>query len=238
MSSRADHDHTDHDHTDHAQTDPAHTDHAHTDGDIDLARQLSAIDASSGLDHARATLAARAQAEGTLDVAYRVVDSPIGSLLVAASTVGVVRVAFEVEDHDLVLAELAERVSPRLLHAPARSDDVARQLERYFAGELRDFEVALDLQLVSGFRRRVVEHLVEIPYGRTASYGSVAADLGNAGASRAVGSACSHNPVPVLLPCHRVVRSDGSIGQYLGGSDAKVALLELESAGTGRLPLG
>ncbi|MFN7150925.1 MAG: methylated-DNA--[protein]-cysteine S-methyltransferase [Microthrixaceae bacterium] len=205
------------------------------DGTEDLERRLSAIDApSSALDDARATLVARADDDGTLDVAYRVVDSPIGSLLVAASTTGVVRVAFEVEDHDRVLDELAQTVSPRLLHAPGRTDDVARQLERYFAGQLHEFDVAVDLQLVSGFRRRVVEHLVDIPYGRTASYGSVAAGLGNAGASRAVGSACSHNPVPVLLPCHRVVRSDGSIGQYLGGSDAKVRLLELESAGNGR----
>ena len=197
----------------------------------DLQHRLSAIDtAPSSLEVARARLTARAEEEGTLDLAYRVVDSPIGALLVAASSAGVVRVAFEVEDHDRVLDELAGTVSPRVLHAPARTDDVARQLERYFAGELEHFDVAVDLQLVSGFRRRVVEHLVDIPYGHTASYGAVAAGLGNAGASRAVGSACSHNPVPVLVPCHRVVRSDGSVGQYLGGTDAKVTLLELESA--------
>jgi methylated-DNA-[protein]-cysteine S-methyltransferase len=210
-----------------------------TDETQDLQRRLSATGTPpSSLEGARARLAARAQEEGTLDLAYRVVDSPIGALLVAASPAGVVRVAFEVEDHERVLDELADSVSPRVLHAPARTDDVARQLERYFAGELQHFDVAVDLQLVNGFRRRVVEHLVDIPYGRTASYGAVAAGLGNAGASRAVGSACSHNPVPVLLPCHRVVRSDGSIGQYLGGTDAKVTLLELESAGGGRLPLG
>jgi methylated-DNA-[protein]-cysteine S-methyltransferase len=202
-----------------------------TDDPEDLQRRLSAIGSpSSSLEEARATLVVRAEEDGTLDVAYRVVDSPIGALLVAASTAGVVRVAFEVEDHERVLDELADSVSPRVLHAPARTDDVARQLERYFAGELQHFDVAVDLQLVGGFRRRVVEHLAGIPYGRTASYGAVAAGLGNAGASRAVGSACSHNPVPVLLPCHRVVRSDGSIGQYLGGTDAKVALLELESS--------
>ncbi len=201
----------------------------------DLQRRLGAIDPPlAALDAARATLGARADADGALDLAYRVVDSPIGALLVAASAGGVVRVAFECEDHDRVLEELADSVGTRVLRTPARTDHVARQLERYFDGELHEFDVALDLQLVSGFRRQVVEHLVEIPYGRTASYGSVAAGLGNAGASRAVGSACSHNPVPVLLPCHRVVRSDGAIGQYLGGTEAKVQLLELES---GRSPL-
>jgi methylated-DNA-[protein]-cysteine S-methyltransferase len=202
------------------------------DSTTDLERRLGAIGSpAAALDAARAALASRADADGSLEVAYRVVDSPIGALLVASSAAGVVRVAFEVEGHDRVLDELAATVSPRVLHAPARTDHVARQLEQYFSGERTGFDVALDLQLVSGFRRQVVEHLVEIPYGRTASYGSVAAGLGNAGASRAVGSACSHNPVPVLLPCHRVVRSDGSIGQYLGGTDAKVLLLQLESGG-------
>lgn len=196
----------------------------------DLERRLATIELpSAALRDARAALAARADADGVLDLAYRVVDSPIGALLVAASASGVVRIAFEVEGHDRVLDELAESVSSRVLHAPARTDDVARQLEQYFAGDRRGFDVDVDLQLVGGFRRQVIEHLVEIPYGRTASYGSVAQGLGNAGASRAVGSACSHNPVPVVLPCHRVVRSDGSIGQYLGGTEAKVLLLELES---------
>lgn len=199
----------------------------------DLERRLATIEPpSAALRDARATLATRADADGVLDLAYRVVDSPIGALLVAASAGGVVRIAFEVEDHDRVLDELADTVSPRVLHAPARTDDVARQLEQYFAGDRRGFDVGVDLQLVGGFRRQVIEHLVEIPYGRTASYGSVAKGLGNAGASRAVGSACSHNPVPVVLPCHRVVRSDGSIGQYLGGTEAKVLLLELESGGS------
>lgn len=202
------------------------------DSTEDLQRRLATIDGpSAALAAARSTLIARADDDGVLDLAYRVVDSPVGSLLVAASTAGVVRVAFEVEDHDRVLDELAGTVSPRVLHAPARTDEVARQLERYFAGELHEFDVAVDLRLVRGFRRRVVEHLAEIPYGRTASYGAVAVEVGNAGASRAVGSACSHNPVPVLVPCHRVVRSDGSIGHYLGGTDAKVTLLALESSG-------
>ena len=178
--------------------------------------------------HAR--LAERAEQEAVLDLAYRVVDSPIGPLLVAASPVGLVRVAFEREGHDAVLDQLAGQVSPRIMKMPARTDDVARQLDEYFAGRRHAFDVPLDLQLVSGFRRTVISHLPDIAYGSTASYKTVAAMAGNPTAVRAVGSACSHNPIPVVVPCHRVVRSDGSIGNYLGGVDAKAALIALESA--------
>ena len=168
--------------------------------------------------------------EGILDLTYRSVDSPVGELLLVASPDGLVRVAFEREGHDAVLARLAAEVSPRILRSGRRTDEAARQLEQYFEGRRRDFRVPVDLRLVHGFRRKVVEHLQEIPYGRTESYAAVATAAGNPAAVRAVGSACSHNPVPVVVPCHRVVRSDGSIGQYLGGADAKVALLALESA--------
>jgi methylated-DNA-[protein]-cysteine S-methyltransferase len=168
--------------------------------------------------------------DGLLDVAYRTVDSPIGPLLLAGTGEGLVRVAFEGEGHDDVLARLATTVSPRILHAPARLDDVARQLEEYFAGRRRAFEVAVDLRLVHGFRRAVLDHLRDIGYGRTETYAAVARAAGSPAAVRAAGSACAHNPVPVVVPCHRVVRSDGSIGQYLGGVEAKAALLALEGA--------
>jgi methylated-DNA-[protein]-cysteine S-methyltransferase len=177
-----------------------------------------------------ARVADRAMADGTLDLAVRTVDSPFGALLVAVTPLGVVRVAFALEDHDEVLADLARRVSPRILETSRRTDEVARELAEYFDGQRRSFDLAIDLRLVGGFRRRVVEALDRIPYGSTRTYGALAATLDSPRAVRAVGSACAHNPVPVILPCHRVVRSDGTIGDYLGGTDAKRALLDLESA--------
>ena len=158
------------------------------------------------------------------------VDSPLGALLLAATPDGVVRVAFASEGHDDVLAALATAISPRILAAPARLDPVARQLDEYFAGRRRTFDVAVDLQLASGFRRSVLQHLREIPYGATESYAAVARAAGSPNAVRAAGSACATNPVPVVVPCHRVVRSDGSIGQYRGGVAAKRTLLALEAA--------
>ena len=166
-----------------------------------------------------------------LDVAYRTVDSPVGTLLLAATTVGLVRVAYAVEDHDAVLAVLADSVSPRVLRSPARLDNAARQLDEYFAKRRTAFEVPVDLRLAEGFRRGVIEHLREIGYGSRESYAEVAAAVGNPRAVRAVGTACAHNPLPVVIPCHRVVRSDGSTGQYVGGPAAKSTLLDLEAAG-------
>lgn len=178
--------------------------------------------------HRRLDLAA--ERAGLLDVAYRIVDSPIGSLLLAATDEGLVRVAFAVEGHDAVLSSLATTISPRILEAPARLDAAARQLAEYFAGRRRRFELAIDLRLAKGFRRSVLEHLGAIAYGTTASYATVAAAAGSPAAVRAVGTACARNPLPVVLPCHRVVRSDGSPGGYLGGPAAKQALLRLEHA--------
>lgn len=168
--------------------------------------------------------------DGVLDVAYRTIDTPVGTLLLAATPVGLVRVAYEIEGHDAVLAGLAAAVSPRVLRAPARLDEVARQIDEYFAKRRTDFDVAVDLRLADGFRRSVIEHLRDIGYGHRESYATVAAAVGNPQAVRAVGSACAHNPLPVVIPCHRVVRSDGSTGQYVGGPLAKSALLQLEAA--------
>lgn len=193
-----------------------------------LSAALPAVD-----DEARrrlsARLAAAADDAGLLDVAYRTVDTPVGRLLLAATDRGLVRVAYALEDHDAVLARLAEQLSPRVLHAPPRLDSVAVQLEEYFAGRRTTFDLPLDRSLSAGFRRTVLEHLPEIAYGSTASYARLAAVVGNPKAVRAVGTACATNPLPVVVPCHRVVRSDGSIGQYLGGTDAKRALLALEA---------
>jgi len=178
--------------------------------------------------HAR-LIAAAAEA-GILDVAYCTIDSPVGPLLLAATDDGLVRVAYAVEDHDAVLGQLADRVSPRVLRAPARLDAVAREIDEYFAGRRHAFDVTLDLRLAQGFRRTVLSHLPEITYGMTASYATIAAASGNPTAVRAVGTACARNPLPIILPCHRVIRSDGVIGQYIGGQAAKRALLTLESA--------
>jgi methylated-DNA-[protein]-cysteine S-methyltransferase len=183
-------------------------------------------DASRRL-HAR--LVAAAADSGLLDVAYRTVDSPVGALLLAATDEGVVRVAFDCENHDDVLAALADRVSPRILRAPARLDTVAHQLDEYFAGRRAVFDVALDFRLSAGFRRTVLEQLRAIGYGKTASYAEVAAQAGNPKAVRAVGTACALNPLPLVVPCHRVVRSDGAAGNYRGGAQAKLTLLALEA---------
>jgi methylated-DNA-[protein]-cysteine S-methyltransferase len=174
-------------------------------------------------------LVAAAEADLLLDVAYRTVDSPVGTLLLAATKQGLVRVAYEIENHDQVLHVLSERVSPRILRAPRRLDQVARQLAEYFAGERRDFVLPLDFRLAHGFRREVLARLLMIDYGSTESYSKVAAATGHPGAVRAVGTACATNPMPVIVPCHRVLRSDGTLGGYIGGLQIKAALLSLEA---------
>ncbi|MDX1872022.1 methylated-DNA--[protein]-cysteine S-methyltransferase [Mycolicibacterium sp. 120266] len=175
-------------------------------------------------------LAAAAQRDAVLDIAYRVVDSPVGPLLIAATEVGLLRVAYASEGHDAVLQRLADKVSPRILLAPDRLDTAARELDEYFAGVRRAFDMPLDWRLSAGFRNTVLRHLPQIGYGRTASYAAVAELAGNPRAVRAVGTACATNPLPVVVPCHRVVRSDGAMGGYLGGPQAKRLLLDLEAA--------
>jgi methylated-DNA-[protein]-cysteine S-methyltransferase len=170
-----------------------------------------------------------AQAGDLLDIAYRTVDSAVGPLLLAATPRGMLRVAFANEDHDSVLQNLAERVSPRVLEAPTRLDPVVRQLDEYFTGRRNSFDVALDWSLSQGFRRTVLEHLnAEIGYGATVSYATLARLSGSPKAVRAVGTACATNPIPIFVPCHRVIRSDGTAGAYRGGPAAKRVLLDLE----------
>jgi methylated-DNA-[protein]-cysteine S-methyltransferase len=176
-------------------------------------------------------LVAAADADQLLDVAYRTIDSPIGTLLLAATDQGLVRVAYQLEHHDQVLQTLAQRVSPRILYAPRRLDQVARQLAEYFEGERREFVLPLDFRLAHGYRREVLSRLRMINYGRTESYSQVAAATGHPRAVRAVGTACATNPLPVIVPCHRVLRSDGKLGGYIGGLQTKAALLSLEAGG-------
>jgi methylated-DNA-[protein]-cysteine S-methyltransferase len=175
-------------------------------------------------------LEAAAVGDDAPDVHYRTVDSPLGPLLVAATEAGIVRVAFDREGLDAVLQSLADRVGPRVLRTPKRLDPVAKELDEYFAGSRRAFDVPLDLRLARGFRLAALERLREVGYGHTVSYAALAAAAGRPAAVRATGTACATNPLPLLVPCHRVVRSDGSVGAYLGGPEAKLRLLALEGA--------
>jgi methylated-DNA-[protein]-cysteine S-methyltransferase len=191
-----------------------------------LAGHQDPIDPAVERLHAR--LAGRAQEHDLLDVAYRTLDTPLGPLLLAATPAGLVRVAYAREDHDAVLASLADQVSPRVLRAPARLEAAVRQLGDYFDHRLDRFDLVLDLRLTRGFRRTVLEHLPQVRYGRTVSYAELAAEVGNPRAVRAVGTACATNPLPLVIPCHRVVRADGTPGGYVGGPEAKRVLLDLE----------
>ena len=182
------------------------------------------------LSRLRHGLALAAEAEGLLDVAYTTIDSPVGTLLLAATPKGLVRVAYDTEDHDRVLGALSQRLSPRVLRAPRRLDAAARELDEYFGRQRQVFDLPLDLSLSSGFRQLVQRHLPEIGYGQTRTYRQVAELVGNPKAVRAVGTACATNPLPVVVPCHRVLRADGTPGGYVGGPAAKQALLTLEAA--------
>ena len=171
----------------------------------------------------------RAEAEGLVDVAYASVDTPIGPLLVAGTPVGLVKVGFGT--HGWMLEELARQVSPRIVEAPARLDEARRELTEYFDGTRQAFDLALAGRLSRGFRRTVLEHLyAEVPFGRTISYLELAGRAGNPKASRAVGTAMATNPLPIVVPCHRVLRTGGQLGGYGGGLDAKRHLLTLEGS--------
>lgn len=176
----------------------------------------------------RARLVQQADDAGLVEVAYRTLDTPLGPLLLAATAQGLVRVAFEREDFDAVLAALASRVSPRVLEAPRRLDEAAVELEEYFTGTRRRFDLPLDRALSTGFREKVQRVLPRIDYGSTRSYKEIAELVGSPRAVRAVGTACATNPLPIVVPCHRVLRTDGALGGYIGGLDAKTALLTLE----------
>ena len=179
-----------------------------------------------------AAAAARFAAVAPADVHYALVDSPVGTLVAAATPRGLATLSYE--DHgggaDAILEWLAAKLSPRMLEAPARLDDVRRELDEYFEGRRRDFDLPIDWTLTTPFARRVLKATAAIPFGRVSTYGEMASQAGNPKASRAAGHALGSNPIPIVVPCHRVVRSDGSIGQYVGGVDAKNALLTLEAA--------
>lgn len=198
-----------------------------------LERRLrTAVDSEdASLARARALLAQRAADEGLVDVAVERHDSPLGTIVLGATGAGLVRVGLPAEDEDAVLEELAARVSSRVLRAPHDAlTRTRRQLDEYFRGRRHDFDVALDWRLTQGFRREVLRATARIPYGRTASYREVATAAGSPNAFRAAGSALATNPLPIVVPCHRVLPSGGGLGDYRGGSEMKARLLGLEGA--------
>jgi methylated-DNA-[protein]-cysteine S-methyltransferase len=166
--------------------------------------------------------------QGLLDVAYATADSPFGPLLLATTPRGLVRIGLPNQDPDALLSDLAIRVSPRVLEAPAKLDAARRELDLYFEGQLTSFDLPLDWRLSKDFRRRALRAIARIPYGQTRSYMELAASAGNVRAVRAAGTACGTNPLPLVVPCHRILRTGGGLGGYGGGLPMKQALLQLE----------
>jgi methylated-DNA-[protein]-cysteine S-methyltransferase len=194
--------------------------------DIEAAlRRGAAVDVNTQAEAATISAIAAADREGLIDVAVATVDSPVGDLLVAVTPQGLVRLAF---DPAHVLDDLAERISPRVVEAPVRLDPVRRELDEYFAGRRRVFDLVIDWSLTGGFRRQVLEATARIPSGHVTTYGALAAQVGKPGAARAVGNVVAANPVAIIVPCHRVVPASGGIGKYGGGPERKAFLLDLE----------
>ena len=197
----------------------------------DLERRL-ADDARAGpgldLERLRAALARRAADDGLLDVAHGTYDSPLGALTVMVTPRGLVRLSYPSEGIASQLDELADRFSPRILVAPERTDAVRRQLDEYFDGARRTFNVPIDWRLVRGFAGDVLRATARIPFGTVSSYRQVAEDAGSPKAYRAAGNALGSNPVPIVVPCHRVLHVSGGLGGYTGGLDRKRFLLRLE----------
>ncbi|MBA2263602.1 MAG: methylated-DNA--[protein]-cysteine S-methyltransferase [Chloroflexi bacterium] len=184
--------------------------------------------ASVDLHHLRTTLARRAAKDGLLDVAYGTYDSPLGPLTVFVTRRGLVRLSYPGEPVDEQLNQLAALISPRVMAAPDRTDEVRRQLDAYFGGSRRAFELPIDWRLVRGFASNVLRATARIPFGSVSSYREVAIQAGSPNAYRAAGNALGSNPVPIVVPCHRVLHAGGGLGGYTGGLDRKRFLLRLE----------
>lgn len=202
----------------------------------DLKRALGGLADRGDLDRLARSTVERAGREGLIDVAYTTIDSPFGEMLVAQTDRGLIRVAFPhrkgetTRDWEALLEEIADVVSPRILEAPAKLDDARRQLDDYFEGRRRDFDLPLDWRLTHGFQGKAIRQIARIPYGKTLTYAELAARAGNPRAFRAAGTACGANPLPPIVPCHRVLPSSGGVGNYGGGPEMKKALLTLEGA--------
>ncbi len=201
-----------------------------TRADADIARVLGG-DADTDAGRAADALAARADSEGLADVVFGRYESPLGTGLVAATDRGIVSVALPGREETEFLDGLAAGLSPRVLELPSRLDEARRELDEYFEGRRDAFDLELDWRLVrTGFMRSVLRATAQLPYGATASYGEVARSAGNPRAYRAAGTALGENPIPIIVPCHRVLRAGGVLGNYGGGPEMKRWLLELEGA--------
>jgi methylated-DNA-[protein]-cysteine S-methyltransferase len=188
------------------------------------------LGATAGADAPLPDLSDAAAAAGLLDVAYAKLDSPVGTILLAATERGLIRVSYldRSDDEDATLEDLAARVSPRLLAAPRRLDEPRRELDEYFAGRRQAFEVSLDWRLTHGFGRRVLQATARIPFGDVSTYKLVATKAGSPRGFRAAGNALGSNPLPIIVPCHRVLHADGGLGGYTGGLERKRVLLSVE----------
>ncbi len=198
-----------------------------TETELKLAAR-AATDAEVDIDALSAAIGRRAREEGLLDLVYAEIDSPLGDLLAVSTPEGLVHLGYPNRPVDSQLEALAERVSPRIVEAPADLDAVRRELDEYFAGERRHFDVPIDWQLTAGFVREVLKQTALIPFGETRTYAEMATSAGSPRAFRAAGSALGANPIPIVVPCHRVLRSGGGLGGYGGGLDVKRELLTLE----------
>jgi methylated-DNA-[protein]-cysteine S-methyltransferase len=197
-----------------------------------IERRLASADtgANPDLTALRAALAERAEREGLLDVAYASLDSPIGELTVFTTRLGLAMLAYPEDGADAAMQRVATGISPRVLAAPQRTDEVRRELDAYFAGRLHRFKTPVDWRLVAGFTARVLHATAEIPYGSVSTYGRVAEEAGSPRAHRAAGNALHVNPIPIVVPCHRVLPAGGKLGGYGGGVERKAFLLQLEGA--------
>jgi methylated-DNA-[protein]-cysteine S-methyltransferase len=201
-----------------------------TDDQLERAMRVGAPPAVGPLPD----LSTAAADAGLLDVAYATLDSPVGPLLLALTPHGLVRVAYVDGGEDQVLSELAARVSPRVIRAPRKLDEPRRELDQYFAGDRREFELPLDWQLIRGFGRKVLSAAARVPYGSVSTYKQMASEAGSPRAARAAGNALGANPLPIIVPCHRILHSSGGLGGYTGGLERKRRLLAIES---GQQPL-
>ena len=195
----------------------------------DLERRLAHPEAGDlDVERFQALLGERAADAGLLDIAFAPLDSPLGQLLVFVTPRGVLKIAYDNEAPDAALDEVAERVSPRILNAPRRTDELRRELDEYFAGARRRFDVPVDWSLIRGFAQGVLRATAKVPFGETTTYQQVAEAAGSPRASRAAGNALGSNPIPIVVPCHRVLHSGGGLGGYAGGLERKRTLLTIE----------
>lgn len=193
-----------------------------------LERALRAAPSPRELTDAKYAVTRRAELANLVDVAYATVDSPLGPLIAATTKKGLACLHYG--DDDRALQELADTISPRVMHAPAQLDDVRRELDEYFEGRRKRFDFRIDWVLMGPFQQKVLKATYRIPFGKVATYRDVATKAGAPKGSRAAGNALGANPIPIVVPCHRVVRTGGSLGGYTGGLHRKEFLLELEGA--------